>query len=559
MGNVIFYKKDKNKIESLDDLLKNKQNEEIEIAKYISQENIGKGSYGIIYNLGTRVFKKIGINDNMISKSFYKEISLINELRGAKKIIQIENIYLNSEASGYTMKRYKSSLREEINNISPENIKKIIYQLLLSLSYCHSKNIIHRDIKPGNILLDKNFKLVLCDFGISMKYYSNKNLERNDTVQTIWYRAPEILFEFNYHSNKMDIWSVGIILLEMYMKKDGLFSSMKEMDQIENYIEFFGLPKDGIYDNRQKWKDLIIKHNIDVFDIKKDDSKLNKIFSKYNIDNKAKDLIIKLLELDPTKRISASEALKHNYFENLYKEKHIIPNIQDNINLEFEKIELKKVIELNNILCQSYRKLFINRLLSIRSKYNLRAFEELFMAIKYFDIITSRIHISEKYINLHCGMCAYMMIKVFSEYDIYSDSLCNYGSKEILSCEINYFKLLNYKFLYNYPLIILTKISTLMDNDEIYSLSIYLYMLANINYSVLNYTEEELLSTIIYLIIKILKILIDIKLPNQINMNLYNDIIFEHNNYVGITEVYHDEIFNFCKQFVPYLSDQIIS
>lgn len=555
MGNILNCKNNnkmvaKENIQTVSIINQNK------IDTFLLNDIIGKGSYGSVYNLGNNVLKRANNNSGSIPGSYYREISILEQLKNIKKIVQVEDYIINANIKGFTMKKYKNNLRNEITNLPTIHIRKILYYLLLAIYNCHSKNIIHRDIKPSNILLDENYKIVLCDFGISRCYYSKKILENTDTVQTIWYRAPEILFEFNYHSEKMDIWSVGIIMLELYRKKVGFVCGSDEADQIKKYIEIFGLPNQGIYTNTDNWIALSQKYNINIKNIQSINFNLKKYCEHYEIDEYGYELLQNILQIDPEKRISAHDALHLTYFKDNYKAKHFEKKEYINLySIENEYISYENIKKMNgNFIKNEFRVNLIYRLLEAILKYNIKSVEEIFFALKYSDIILSRVDVLVRGIDFHITMCVYLMVKTFSEFDVALSCLISgLNNDQLLELEAMYLKNLKYKLIYSTSLTFLTKLSLLIDNINFYHLSIYFYMLANKDYYIINLNENEITCSIIYIIEHVLNIKIKNKyyLQNDINLRLINSITTEHNIYFSRNT--QDKIYNYCVQNIPFL------
>lgn len=98
--------------------------------------------------------------------------------------------------------------------LTDEHIQYFIYQILRGILYIHSANVIHRDLKPNNILLNKNCDLKICDFGLA-RGFENEDEFKTEYVVTRWYRAPEVILNASAYTKALDIWSIGCIFAEL--------------------------------------------------------------------------------------------------------------------------------------------------------------------------------------------------------------------------------------------------------------------------------------------------------------------------------------------------------
>jgi serine/threonine protein kinase len=121
-------------------------------------------------------------------------------------------------------------MRQVGGPLPAQEVKSFVYQILLSTAYCHAHRVMHRDLKPQNLLIDTKGAIKLADFGLARAFGLPVKTYTHEVV-TLWYRAPEILLGQKQYSTPVDIWSIGCIFAEMAQRK-ALFAGDSEIDQI---------------------------------------------------------------------------------------------------------------------------------------------------------------------------------------------------------------------------------------------------------------------------------------------------------------------------------------
>ena len=200
-------------------------------------------------------------------------------------------------------------LREFINITKIDNnlLCNLTHQITSGLVYLHANKIIHRDIKPHNIVIDGKYNARIIDFNISKiisEDHENIKTIFTKQMQSLWYRAPEMLFDFEY-DYAIDIWSLGCIIVEMISGK-ALFKGENEMDQIYKICKFLGTPTTETWQDCDKFK---YYSQIPKFA----NYELRKYLMKFDIN--IINLIEKMFIYAPDKRITAAEIMK--FFEKL--------------------------------------------------------------------------------------------------------------------------------------------------------------------------------------------------------------------------------------------------
>ncbi|CAI5724960.1 unnamed protein product [Hyaloperonospora brassicae] len=279
---------------------------------------IGEGTYGVVYksrDLKTQkvvALKRIRLEteDDGIPSTALREISVLRELEHPNIVSLLDclqedgKLFLVFEFMDMDLKRY---MEQHIGKLELSQIKSFLYQLLKGLAFSHSCGIMHRDLKPQNLLVNAKGALKIADFGLA-RAFSLPIKKYTHEVVTLWYRAPEILLGQEVYSPPVDIWSVGVIFAEMVSKKP-LFPGDSEIDQLYRIFRTFGTPNDASWPGVTKLRDYAPtfpkwkrKNTCELFP---------------QIDESGLNLLESMLRYDPSTRISAKEALRHPYFDDV--------------------------------------------------------------------------------------------------------------------------------------------------------------------------------------------------------------------------------------------------
>ena len=174
------------------------------------------------------------------------------------------------------------------------------------MKYLHTAGIIHRDIKPGNLLVNSNCLLKICDFGLARVVEMNKNRDMTQEVVTQYYRAPELLLGAKHYDFSVDMWSVGCIYGELLNRKI-LFLAANPLKQVDKIIDILGTPN---LDEVRSACDSAKRYVTQNRQFKPRNMKVINDIAK---DEDSRKLLQQLLCWDPEKRLTAEKALQHRY------------------------------------------------------------------------------------------------------------------------------------------------------------------------------------------------------------------------------------------------------
>jgi len=228
------------------------------LRKYEIVSKLGKGAYGIVWKAidkKTRevvALKKVfdAFQNATDAQRTFREIMFLQELNNHENIIKLWNVLkADNDRDIYLVFEFMDTdLHAVIRANILEEVHKqyIMYQLLKALKYMHTAGMLHRDMKPSNMLLNSDCLVKVCDFGLarSIAALSNNSVSNpvlTDYVATRWYRAPEILLGSTKYTKGVDIWSIGCILGEMLGGKP-TFPGTSTMNQLDRIIEVTGRP-----------------------------------------------------------------------------------------------------------------------------------------------------------------------------------------------------------------------------------------------------------------------------------------------------------------------------
>ena len=293
-----------------------------DIDNYIVESKIGRGRYSDVYEgIDKKTSKKVVLKllKPITKIKIIREICVLKTLKDCPNIVEITDVIKEKDSEIYCIICRSISGIELKNcylNITPSDLKQYMYKIIQCLEYAHSKGIIHRDIKSTNIAINQETKeLNIFDWGLSDFYI--KDYKYTLTIGSRYYKAPELLMEYKKYDFSIDMWSVGCLFGAILFQIDFLFKGSSNQDQLVKISKHFGYEEIEKFLNKYQGDCFLaskFKNKMKDYTKKSWDEYINEK-NKYLINDDALDLLNKLLEVDHQKRITAKDALNHNYFK----------------------------------------------------------------------------------------------------------------------------------------------------------------------------------------------------------------------------------------------------
>lgn len=298
------------------------------LRKYEIQAQLGQGAYGIVWRASDRrthqvvALKKIydAFRNSTDAQRTFREIMFLQVLKHPN-IIRLLHVHraTNDRDIYLVFEFMETDLHVVIRANILEDIHKkfIIYQLLKTLKYLHSAELLHRDMKPSNLLVNSDCSMKVADFGLARSILSleKEQVARpalTDYIMTRWYRPPEILLGSSRYTKGVDMWAVGCILAELILGRP-IFPGRTTMKQLGLIVNALGYPSsEDIASINSHFAETMLK------DIRRTQpTSFEELLPKASPD--ALDLVQKLMRFNPNERLTAEQALEHPYVAPFHK------------------------------------------------------------------------------------------------------------------------------------------------------------------------------------------------------------------------------------------------
>ncbi|CAD5215440.1 unnamed protein product [Bursaphelenchus okinawaensis] len=285
---------------------------------YEFHELIGEGTYGCVYRATHKRSRKgfavkvmkLFEDDEGIPSAALREVALLKVLNhpNVMRLEEVkhdqESLYIVVEQCDIDLKKYFETLEEPLSLLI---VRDLIKQILNGLLHCHLKQVLHRDLKPQNLLLNVNtMQVKLADFGLARAFGIPVRCFSNEVV-TLWYRPPDILFGAKLYTSSVDIWSAGCIFAEIANSGKPLFSGNNVTDQLRLIFRVTGVPTEYFWPGVTKLPEYkaIVPFSPSIT--------IEEAVPSLNATGLS--LLKRMLVCNPAERISAQSALEHSFFD----------------------------------------------------------------------------------------------------------------------------------------------------------------------------------------------------------------------------------------------------
>lgn len=288
------------------------------IDSYALTMKLGRGKYSEVFeaiNTDTEERVVIKILKPVKNKKIKREIKILEELRGGVNIIKLLGVIsIDVHHTALVFEEiHTKDFKHIYFSLSEYDTRFYIHELLKALNYCHSKGIMHRDVKPHNIIVDlAHRKLRLIDWGLAEFYHPEQ--EYNVRVASRYFKGPELLVDYGFYDYSLDMWSLGCMFASMIFRREPFFNGSDNYDQLVRIVKVLG--SEGLYNYLSKYNIKLSAHLHEMIGSHKKKSwgRFIKSENEYLVNEEAIDFLESLLIYDHMDRITAKDALEHRYF-----------------------------------------------------------------------------------------------------------------------------------------------------------------------------------------------------------------------------------------------------
>lgn len=299
-------------------------------ATYRKMERLGEGSYATVFKgfseiLNTTVaMKEITLNSEEGTPfTAIREASLLKGLKHANIVILHDIIHTKTKLSfifEYLDTDISKFMEDYPRGLPIESVRLLMFQLLRGLDYCHKRHILHRDLKPQNLLLNQNGELKLADFGLA-RAKSVPSKTYSHEVVTLWYRPPDVLLGSTDYTTTLDMWGVGCILGEL-VSGVAMFPGQKDAtDQLRKIWQVLGTPTPESWPQLAKFTDYSKRSFTPVYP----EVRLVEFIPNFSQCPEALDLCSKLLKYEAELRLRTHDSIAHPFFACLPQDLFYLP------------------------------------------------------------------------------------------------------------------------------------------------------------------------------------------------------------------------------------------
>lgn len=374
----------------------------------IESEQLGSGSFGNVYRIGDKYAVKRftggefaeNESSSLIPRDAIREVSILRKIC-CYNITSFIDVGFSGDEFYMVMPLARTSLEYVIKNeiLSFEMKVDYSFRLLKAVSILHNLNVLHGDIKPGNILIfdsDNECNLKLADYGTSVNIYGDNLL--TEEKYTLPYRPIEILLNGMYGFSA-DMWAAGCTIGEIFKGTMIIVSPDSEIDAIFKIFNLLGNPVVN------EWPEINdLPGYTDRVKNRKYNASINSTYLNIGDNHQLFDLIIRLLQYNPDKRITAFEAINHEAFSNII-------DLRDQAKSPIDKLFMFDEYPDKSQILSRHRLIVINWLFEVYTSRYILDYQTIALSYYLFDTVTSKKIVDRSQLQSYAVMCVQIAVE----------------------------------------------------------------------------------------------------------------------------------------------------